>query len=250
MDEAEAKLILASHTLGPQPEGDPRFDEALAVAESSPELSAWWDETKQTDKAAQEKIRSFEPPADLRAALNASLDSASAWRIRRRRFTQLFALAACLVLFFTVGLDMLIDRSDEYAGPLAERAYQYSYDGPRLSYFNKDTQKIQDWLIEQNFDLPDQLPPQLLAQEGIGCRPLDWSDSRVAILCFNADTVYHLFVGQESEFADFEASEKFKYDYKDTGWTVTTWKSNGYALVLTAKATPQDMTRMLASYTP
>jgi hypothetical protein len=249
MDTAEAKFILSNHTLGPLPEGDPKVDAALKLVETSSELAKWWEDARKSDEAIKAKLAAFEPPADLKAALYATVENEPKSRFRRHVY-QVMALAACLALFFTVGLDLLIDRSDEYQGPLAQRAYEYSYDGPRLSYYNKDTQRITDWLAEQQINLPTSLPPKLLEQEGIGCRPLNWSENKVAIMCFNADTVYHLYVAKSDDFKEFEATNEVAFDTKDNGWTVSRWTSGDYALVLTAKATQQELSGMLANYTP
>lgn len=249
MDTAEAKFILSNYTLAPLPEGDPKVNAALDLLKTSPELANWWESARKSDQSIRAKLASFEPPADLRAALYATVENEPKSRLRRR-VMQFMALAACLALFFTVGLDLLIDRSDDYEGPLAERALEYSQDGPRLAFFNKDTQRIKDWLVEQKIDLPSSLPPKLLEQEGIGCRPLEWSENKVAIMCFNADAVYHLYVAKAQDFQDFEASNEIAFEQKNKGWTVSRWTSGEYALVLTAKTTQEEMSNMLANYTP
>ena len=123
--------------------------------------------------AVKGRLRSFESPLELRAALGASMENASKKRYFCRTFTRYLALAVSLVVVTGIYFQFLVDRSDEYTGPLLDRAFNYSFDGPTLKYFNKSTAKITEWLVEQNFDLPPQLPPRFLAQEGIGCRPLN-----------------------------------------------------------------------------
>ncbi len=250
MDKVEAKLILANYTLDIPPTDDPRFDEALALAKRDPELMAWWTQAKEDDSTIQGRLQEFAPPPDLRPALEASMENVSRWRSRRRVLVRYLALAATVVLMVNVYFTFIVDRSDAYAGPLAERAFNYSFDGPRLKYFNKDTTKITDWLESQNFELPGQLPPKFLAQEGIGCRPLNWSDSKVAIICVDAEVVYHLFVAKEGEFENFDLSEEFEYEPQKAGWTVSKWESQGHLFVLTAKASQERLESMLAGYTP
>ncbi len=250
MDKVEAKLILANYTLGETPIDDPRFDKASRMAEADPELMDWWKRAKQNDATIQGRLLEFKPPSDLRAALNASVESDSKWRTRRHWVMRGLALAASLVVAVNVYFKYIVDRSDEYTGPLVDRAFNYSFDGPRLSYLNSDTTKITDWLEEQNFDLPDQLPPRFLAQQGIGCRPLNWSDSKVAIICVDAEVVYHLFVAREGEFEKADLSDSFEYEQRKAGWTVSKWKSQGHLFVLTAKASQDRMQSMLAEYTP
>ncbi len=250
MDKVEAKLVLANYTLGPPPENDSRYEEALSVAERCPDLMDWWTRAKEDDSVISGRLQEFAPPPDLRAALEASVENASVWRNRRRRFVRYLALAASFVVFAGIYFEFVVDRSDEYAGPLVDRAFNYSFDGPRLKYFNKDTTKITDWLEAQNFELPGQLPPKFLAQEGIGCRPLNWSESRVAIICVDAEVVYHLFVAKESEFEDVDASDTLEFEPRKAGWTVGKWKSQGHLFVLTAKASQDRLESMLAEYTP
>jgi len=250
MNEVEAKLVLSNYTLGEPPVDDSRFDEALKVAEADPELMAWWNRAKENDAVIQGRLRSFEPPPDLRAALGASMENASKKRYFRRTLTRYLALAASLVVVTGIYFQFIVDRSDEYTGPLVDRAFNYSFDGPRLKYFNKDTTKITDWLVGQNFDLPPQLPPRFLAQEGIGCRPLNWSDSMVAIICVDAEVVYHLFVAKGEEFEEVNLSDTFEYEKRKAGWTVSKWESQGHVFVLTAKASQERMDSMLAEYSP
>ncbi len=99
-----------------------------------------------------------------------------------------------------------------------------------------------------DFQLPDRLPTRFLEQEGIGCRPLDWSDNKVAIICVNAGVVYHLFVTKEADFAETRLSESIQFEERKAGWTVSKWKSQGHLFVLTAKANPEELGNMLAGY--
>ncbi|MBK1876318.1 hypothetical protein [Pelagicoccus mobilis] len=250
MDKQEAKLILSSHTLGEEPVGDERFNAAKELLAKDQELANWWKNQKETDKAMSDSLKSFEVPADLHSALKMTMADQEKKRIRFRAARRWFSIAAVFVLGFGIYFQYGIDRSDDYTGPLAQRAFEYSVDGPWLSYFDKDTSNLKSWLTENGFNLPENLPPKLLAQEGIGCRPLDWSDERVALMCFNADTVYHLFIAKEQDFPSFEASEQIGYASKDNGWTMSKWKDNDHLFVLTAKATVDEMSQFLASYTP
>ncbi|MDQ8185528.1 hypothetical protein [Pelagicoccus sp. SDUM812002] len=250
MDKQEAKLILSSYTLGGEPANDERFDAAKSLAESDKELAAWWESEKKTDRIHSRSMRSFEVPPDLHSALKMTLAERERKRIRFAVARKWFSIAAAFVLCSYVFFEYGIDRSDDYTGPLAERAYNYSVDGPRLSYFDRDTSKLQTWLVDNGFELPSQLPPKLLALEGIGCRPLDWSQEKVALMCFDADTVYHLFIGMKDDFPEFEASENIGYAQKGNGWTVSKWKDQDYLFVLTAKATVDEMSQFLASYAP
>ncbi|MDQ8179205.1 hypothetical protein [Pelagicoccus sp. SDUM812005] len=250
MDKQEAKLILSSYTLGNEPADDERFAAAQRLAATDAELASWWNAQKQADQALSASLRRFEVPADLHSALKVTMADKQRKRLRFARARKWLSIAAvfmlCSYLFFEYG----IDRSDDYTGPLAQRAFNYSVDGPRLSYFDRDTSKLQTWLLDNGFELPAQLPPKLLALEGVGCRPLNWSQERVALMCFNTDTVYHLFIGMENDFPEFEASEKIGYASQENGWTVSKWKDQDYLFVLTAKATVDEMSQFLASYAP
>jgi hypothetical protein len=250
MDKVEAKLVLANYTLGERPVDDPRFDEAWRIAEEDSELMAWWEREREEDSAVQEKLLQFEPPSDLKAALSASLENVRKGRTFQRKVFRYIALAASLAIMLSLYVEFAIDRSDEYTGPLVERAFNYSFDGPRLSYFNKDTTKITDWLVSQNFDVPDQLPPRFLAQEGIGCRPLNWGDGQVAIICVDAEVVYHLFVARQEDFTDVELASRPEFEPRKAGWTVSKWESGGHLFVLTAKANQDRLESMLAEYNP
>lgn len=250
MDKQKAKLILSSYTLGNEPANDEEFESAKELALTDAELSEWWSVQKKNDRSVRDSVQDFEVPSDLQSALKLTVADQERKRLRFAQARKWFSIAALFMLGFTLFFKYGIDRSDDYTGPLAERAFEYSVDGPRLSYFNEDTSSLKSWLVENGFAVPANLPPKLLAQEGIGCRPLNWSDEKVALMCFNADTVYHLFIGMENDFPAFEASGKIGYEGKKNGWTVSKWKEQDYLFVLTAKATVDQMSEMLASYTP
>ncbi len=250
MDENEAKLILASYTLDNTPDDDSKFEQAIELAAANPELMSWWTRNQVEDQAIRDCLAHAPTPSDLRTSLLASLENATLPLWKRRSFAQGVAAAACLALSCIIYFQFIRDVSDGYTGPLADRAFNYSYDGPRLSYFNHNTSKLVDWLREQEFAVPENLPPALLEQEGIGCRPLNWSSNRVAIMCFNAETVYHLFIARSEDFLEFVADQGIDYQKRKKGWTVSKWKSDDYLFVLTAKSNPNQMSRYLASYTP
>jgi hypothetical protein len=210
----------------------------------------WWKSSKRFDAGMAEKLNDLKTPEDLRASLLATVKAGSRRRVIKRKLYRYLSMAAGLVLMGYVYSAFIVDRSDDYRGPLLERAYAYSVDGPRLDYFSKKSRELVSWLTEEGFELPPNLPPKLLAQEGIGCRRLNWSESKVAILCFNAEEVYHLYIAKKSEFAEFEATEDFDYEERKRGWTVSKWEKGDYIYVLTAKSTPSNVSSMLANYTP
>ncbi len=250
MDKDEAKLILANCTLDNAPQGDAKFEEALRIAEKDTELKAWWESMQSTDRILQEKLHQAAVPSDLKSSLYASLEGTRNKRRSKRLLFRYLSLAASLLIATYVYFQYIVDYSDDYIGPLADRSFQYSFDGPRLSYFNKDTKMLTQWLEEQDFDLPDALPPKLLAQKGIGCRPLNWSEERVALICFKADTVYHLFIGMKDDFQDFDATPEIAFEGRKKGWTLSKWTSDDYVFVLTAQAKQSEMESFLAGYEP
>lgn len=245
MNSNEAKLLLESYTLGAPPTDDPRAAQALALAASDPQLRAWWEARQAEDRALQRRLHAAPVPDDLRAALAESAQFQRRKQARASRLMSLLALAACAVLAMYFYFQYGIDRSDDYAGPLPSMAYAYSVDGPRLTYFDSDAMKLRDWLADNGFALPEQLPPKLLEQEGIGCRPLDWSPGRVALMCFDAEVVYHLFIGYKRDFPAF-AAEEIEIRQGSDGWTVSEWQDGKHVFVLTAKTPEPNVRRMLA----
>lgn len=250
MDKEEAKLILANYTLVDPPKDDPLFQEALNAAERDASLMEWWIQAKKDDQRIRDGLKTYGPPPELRTALSSSMEGVAKQRSRRRTIVRYLALAASLTLAVNIYFKFIVDHSDSYSGPFVDRAFNYSFDGPRLKYFNKDTTKITDWLVSQNFDLPDELPERFLDQKGIGCRPLNWSDNKVAIICVNAGVVYHLFVTKEEDFSETQLTESIQFEERKAGWTVSKWKSQGHLFVLTAKANPDELGYMLAGYSP
>lgn len=209
----------------------------------------WWIRAKKGDQRFQEELKVNWPPTELRTALASSMEGVANLRNRRRTFVRYLALAASLVLAVNIYFKSIVDHGDFYEGPLVDRAFDYSLDGPRLKYFNEDVTKITDWLKAQNIELPARLPERFLQQKGIGCRPLGWSGSKVAIICVDAGVVYHLFVAKEADFSETQLLGSFQFEERQAGWTDSKWKSQGHFFVLTAKANTDDLKRMLAGYT-
>lgn len=250
MTSKDAKRILSTYTLADEPGDDPSFRKAKEMLAADSELAAWWEEQRKTDQAVRDRLSQTPVPADLRAALSENLADQRRIAARRARIRKWSGLAASFLmaayLFFHYG----IDRSDDYTGPLPSRAYAYSSDGIRLSYFDRDPQKLQEWLEARGVELPDHLPPKLLALEAIGCRTLEWAPSDVALLCFDAETVYHLFVARKEEFPANEVSQEFDYEHYADGWTISQWTDGDFVFVLTGKTTQEEMSDYLASYNP
>ncbi|MBC2605257.1 DUF3379 family protein [Pelagicoccus albus] len=250
MDKQEAKLILSSYTLGHEPDDDEKFEAAKKLTENDSELSAWWEEQKSSDQKLSASLKSVPVPADLQSALKLSMADRQRKRLRFIQTSKWLSMAAAVAMAFTLFFKYGIDRSDDYQGPLAQRAFNYSVDGPRLSYMDRDTGNLKNWLAASGFSLPQQLPPKLLELEGVGCRPLEWAENKVAIMCFNADTVYHLFIGSEEDFPNFEASEIIGYEQANEDWAISKWKQDDHLFVLTAKTTVDQMSAYLADYSP
>lgn len=250
MTSKDAKLILSSYTLADEPKDDPRFRKAKELLSTDCELAAWWDEQRKTDQAVRDRLSLVPVPADLRAALAENIADQRRIAASRARIRNWSGLAASFLMAAYLFFNYNIDRSDDYTGPLPSRAYAYSSDGIRLSYFDRNPQKLQEWLEARGVELPDRLPPKLLALEAIGCRSLEWAPSQVALLCFDAETVYHLFIARKEEFPATEVSQEFDYEHYADGWTISQWTDGDFTFVLTGKATREQMADYLASYNP
>tara|TARA_B100000902_G_C27067175_1_gene792139 strand:- start:485 stop:670 length:186 start_codon:yes stop_codon:yes gene_type:complete len=58
----------------------------------------------------------------------------------------------------------------------------------------------------------------------------------VAMICVDAEVVYHPFVAKGEEFEEGKMLDKFEYEKRRSGWTLSKWESQGRVIVLTAKA--------------
>jgi len=102
----------------------------------------WWIRAKKGDQRFQEELKVNWPPTELRTALASSMEGVANLRNRRRTFVRYLALAASLVLAVNIYFKFIVDHGDFYEGPLVDRAFDYSLDGPRLKYFNEDVTKM------------------------------------------------------------------------------------------------------------
>src|SRR5213075_2969144 len=74
MNAAEAKRLLEVRRAGGADDLDPRFLEALQIAEQDPELAAWLEEQHGFDLRLARSLKTIAAPAELKAQLLASRD--------------------------------------------------------------------------------------------------------------------------------------------------------------------------------
>src|SRR5947207_357824 len=101
MNRETAKHILQSRRPSGQDDQDPQIAEALALAESDPELKQWFEDQHAFDAALAQHMQSTPLPADLKQKVLATRPVTRVWPVGATR--RVLAMAACLTLFATLG---------------------------------------------------------------------------------------------------------------------------------------------------
>ncbi len=206
MTNEEAKYILQAYRPNGADVGDPMFQPALEQAKQDVELGRWLEEQQAFDRAVSTKLRMVEPPVEL---LGAILAGATVGRLEGRlwwRQPKWLAMAASVLLVFSVGLAGLLTTRANASDELPVFAMDYVTGGFFLSQHNTNVDELRSWLSKQNAPLPKELPAGFAQLRGLGCKTLEYRGKEVSLICFGEGKEYHLFVARRDDFPLMSAS--------------------------------------------
>ncbi len=189
MNRTRAKLILGSCLPGGNTPDDPLYREALAFAESDPELRRWLEELQAFDSIIVSKLQEMSPPSDLLDTILIGCHP----EIRPRRWTSRFGyrgwvipLAAAVLLLFGIPLYLQFSRESNDASGFRSAAarflstewdHQFTSD---LHHFPE----IQRWATALPEPQHLEIPANLETLETYGCRVFQWHGQTAMLVCF------------------------------------------------------------------
>ena len=253
MNQTQAMFILGACPPGPWPTDDAQVAEALAFAESDPELQAWLVETRTFDAAMAGRLRSIEPPADLLDSILAGRRATPAPVPRRRRTTRtVLALAATIALLiavpaawmsFSPKTDAAALRKD--AATFLSEKWEHDFDYPESSF-----PKIQEWAAQQSFHARLDAPAALANSRTYGCKVFKWRGHTATLVCFvpegQSQVVHIISVDRSALPTDGTASPGQPQLAKAGEWNTASWHQGARSYVALTQLTPETLSHIVA----
>jgi len=252
MNAEDAKLILQCRRPRGQDDHDPAISEALAFASCDVAFMEAMRREEALDVAIGERLRSVEPPADLRRKI---LIGARVTRVRPVwRRPGWLAAAACLVLSVPLAVKYWPagPQAPVYAAltlpELRGLAVHKLSDGPQVAGV-KSMEDVKSYLARRNASCcVSVVPKQLCHSPGgpIGCAVYEVKGREVTLICFNAGKLgeVHLFTVDASVLEDRPGGPIYE---TGGGWHTCTWPAGGHVLLLAGSAgsvTREDLEAM------
>jgi hypothetical protein len=183
VNSAEAKTHLLRYRPGTADAEDPQVNEALALAQSSPELARWLAAQHAGLAVLRGRFRQIAPPAGLKEQILSEF-AASQRALARRRFV---GVALALVLALVGILASLWPPRRAVDNPLAlyqNRMVRIAMGGYAMDLLTNDPGPIRAYLAQHQAPADFALPLPLQHTALTGCAVRDWQGARVSLICF------------------------------------------------------------------
>jgi hypothetical protein len=238
MDKTEAAKILRSWRPGVDDAETP-FAEALAFAQTDPELQQWVEMERKRYAAIRGKLREIEPPADLMVKIIAErpIPFPVPKRNRMREFIQLAAavmlLAGVAWYWLKPGPQNDMDHYQAYLAQVVAKGYHMNLE-------SDDPTRIRSFLASNQAPADYSLGKAIEATKPLGCATLSWNGNTVSMLCFRAQPGRDLWlfvVNQQAIPNPAPSAAPVVQQYGD--YSTAAWEQQGRTYVLTVKGDPE-----------
>ncbi len=243
MNREQAREVLSAYRHGTDDEKDPLFAQALALARSDAELSAWLAESMAFDQAVRSELANVRAPRDLEQTILASrkIVRPEPWwnpNLGGRRLAQ----AAAVALVGVAAAVWFLQRPVSFAEFRREIADPSWGPTPHVEAKAASLNDVREFLanngVETNFAVPSTLA-QLKVR---GCTLMHWRGHKVPALCFNSEGKHlHLVVVDRSIFPD--APTEVPQTDQWQSWRTASWSKDAHSYVLTGLSTPAFVKR-------
>jgi hypothetical protein len=238
----KAKFLLCAYRFNGADGADPIFHDALNQAARDPELAAWFEEQREFDSVVVNKLEEILPPAGLRSAILAGLETQKV--VRGHRFRPVLAIAALLVLSGIVLYPMYLrDQNNQtlFAGyEQAALAIVTSHLGTGLDMRTPDFGLTQDFIEENRGPCAPELPVRFRDLSTAGCKVFQWNGHSASLTCFRLPSgeLLHLFVTDGRMFANQNMPVGFA---QKEGWHVKIQRAKGMVMMFVSRATMKEI---------
>lgn len=253
MDPAHARRILTTYRLGEAAPPGSELAEALAAAETDPQLAAWLEDQLRVDRSLRARMRSVPPPPGLKDAILAGRPARPGPWVRSG--PMLWALAASLAVLAGLGAWLFSGGPstggaglattgtpdarafrEAMASMLTEGRYALQIHSPSLP-------ELRRFLSGKSTAANAPMPPGLEPLESYGCQVLSWEGRDVTLICFSSPSlgIVHLVLtdgplpGRTSGALDIATA---------SGWNTALWERDGRTYLLLARGSDADVRAM------
>ncbi|MBN8247667.1 MAG: hypothetical protein J0L84_09510 [Verrucomicrobia bacterium] len=250
MDPAHARRILSTYRLGEAAPPGSELAEALAAAQSDPQLAAWLEDQLRVDRSLRARMRSMPAPPGLRDAILAGRPARPGPWLRSG--PAFWAMAASLAVLAGLGAWIFSGRPsrgdaslairgstdagafrDAMASMLTEGRYALQIHSPSLP-------ELRRFLSGKSSAAAAPMPPGLEPLESYGCQVLSWEGRKVTLICFSSPSlgIVHLVLtdgalpGRTAGALELAAS---------SGWNTALWEREGRTYLLLARGSDGDL---------
>jgi hypothetical protein len=245
MTSPEAKVILQALRPNDPDTTQPAFAEALALAESDPELKAWWEAQQEFDRKVVAKLQEIPIPDDLRGTIMAG---SKIEKFSPQPSFSLWLAAAAVVGILCVAGSVL---HDQMFGPQPKEDYVASvlpllnHDAPDLAMVSPDRDKIMAWLKVRHAPIGT-LPEKVASLPPVGCQTYQVHGHAVTLICFAMEGggVAHLFMVNRDAMIDPPADNAPELD-DINGWSTAAWSDGHMSYLLATTAGDGALKKLL-----
>jgi len=269
LDEAKNILQLCRPD-HPEDLKDPVIAEALALCETHPELREWFEAQQAFDRQIAQSLSEIKPPADLQASILAgmrmheanSTDSADSIPETSGSLSQAWwrnpwiGVAALFVIMLSFGvlprhssdapLATLPASDPDADAPEVLRYLAREIDNIKMFSFDErdeDPKVLQTYLTSNGAPSPEVIPAKFEHTKSIGCVMLDYEGTKLSIICFKGDTVYHLTTADKADFPMELGAEPQIFELKDQAFKL--WAEGEQVQILSVHGNKQDIPELI-----
>jgi hypothetical protein len=242
----KAKFLLCAYRPNGADAQDEIFRDALNHAARDPELAAWFKEQREFDSVIAGKLEEITPPAGLKSAILAGLETQPV--AKRHRYRPLLAIAALAVLSGMVLYPMYLrdwNNQARFSGyQQAALAIVTSHMGPGLDMKTPDFCLTQDFIEENRGPCAPELPVRFRDLNTAGCKIFQWNGHPVSLTCFRLPSgeLLHLFVTDGKMFANQNMPIGFM---QKEGWYVKIQRIKGMVMMFVSRATMKEIEQFI-----
>jgi len=183
MNRAEAKAILVSYRPGSTDARDPEVAEALALAQSDPELGKWLEQQFDFHRSVRQAFHDIPTPDNLRDRILARPEIVAPPFWTRRQ--GLLAAAATIVAFFGLLAFWLRAPSGDAFQTFRTRMVRTVLRQYSMGIETNDIAQVRSYLSTRNAPSNFVLRPGLAQLPVTGAGVLSWQRERVSMVCLN-----------------------------------------------------------------
>ncbi|MBI5388676.1 MAG: hypothetical protein HZA90_28780 [Verrucomicrobia bacterium] len=246
MTRDEAKLILQACRPGGQDAANPRCAEAMALAQTDPELAAWLAQERAFDASISAKLKSNPVPPNLRTAILAGekvIRQLAWWHlINWRRVAACAAILVVGVAAFLFSLNKtqtILAATDEAIEIAQSRVTHLSLHTNNLAGVRQFFSKCR---APADFDVPSglrKLPVMGGTLVGVQYRT-------ASVVCFRITGQNYLTLFVMDELPDGTIPPEGEIKFVAQGeWTTAIWNEKGKTYMVHGKVHPNSLRRML-----